>query len=95
MEEFIYIIRPRRPGFIDEPTPEEDAIVKTHFEYLKSGHQAGIVTLAGRCLDQSFGVVIFQAETEQAAHEFMTNDPAVRERVMTAELFPFRVALVK
>ena len=52
--------------------------------------------LAGRTQDDSphtFGVAIFQAESEEAAQAIMNSDPAVRKGVMQAELFPFRIAL--
>jgi uncharacterized protein YciI len=37
--------------------------------------------------------VIFEAEDETAARSFMTDDPAVRAGVMTAELHPFHVSM--
>ena len=36
-----------------------------------------------------------KAETEAEARAFMEEDDAVREKIMTAELFPFRVALIR
>jgi uncharacterized protein YciI len=95
MAEFIYFIRPKRPGFIENPTPEENAVMEAHFKYLKFGLETGTVILAGPCPDRSFGVVIFQAETEGAAQKFMSDDPSVKNGVMSAELSPFRVALMK
>jgi hypothetical protein len=38
----------------------------------------------------SFGIVIFNAESEEKARESMTNDPAVKNRVCRAELFSKR-----
>jgi uncharacterized protein YciI len=55
------------------------------------------VMMAGRTLtddDSSFGIVIFKAESDNAAGELMPADPAVKEGVMRAELFPFRIALM-
>ncbi|MEI9864208.1 MAG: hypothetical protein WDN00_06575 [Limisphaerales bacterium] len=37
--------------------------------------------------------MIFEAATEPAAVALMQNDPAVKQGVMKAELFPYRVAL--
>jgi uncharacterized protein YciI len=90
---FIYVLRPCRPGLIHETTPQEEATLDEHFEYLHRSLEEGRLILAGPCLDGEFGVVVFRAATEQAAVEFMGGDPAVRYGLMTAELHPFRVSL--
>jgi uncharacterized protein YciI len=57
----------------------------------------GVVILAGRTLngdDSTFGIVIFNAGSEEEARRIMESDPAVRQGVMRAELFPYRVALI-
>lgn len=41
----------------------------------------------------TFGIVVFKAVNEDEASKFMQMDPAVVGGVMTAELFPFHVAL--
>ena len=43
----------------------------------------------------SFGIGIFKVESERAALEFVQNDPAVKNKVMRAELYPYRIALFK
>ena len=43
----------------------------------------------------SFGLVIFKAELEKLAREIMHDDPAVKKRVMRAELYPYHIALFK
>ena len=56
-----------------------------------------MVLLAGRTLNtdpSSFGIVILTADTEQEARRIMHNDPAVKARVMRAELYPYRIALL-
>ena len=55
------------------------------------------MVLAGRTLntdERSFGIVIFRADSEEAARRVMEQDPAVRNRVMRAELYPYRIALM-
>jgi uncharacterized protein len=67
-----------------------------HFSYLKELTEKGIVILAGPTLVKdysNFGIVIFKAETEKDAGEIMHNDPAVIQRVVRAELYPFRISL--
>jgi hypothetical protein len=41
----------------------------------------------------SFGIVLFNAESVDAAREIMMNNPAVKNKVFRAELFPYKMAL--
>jgi uncharacterized protein YciI len=93
MPEYIYLIHPYRHGFFEAPTPAEDAILEEHFQYLKQATQDGIVILAGPCLDQTFGLIVFRAGSEHLARAFMFNDPSVKKNVMVAELHPMRISL--
>ncbi len=82
--------------FLYRLTPEEQAIVSEHFAHLESLTAQEVVLLVGRTQDNSpdtFGIVIFQAESTEQARTIMNNDPAVRKGIMRAELFPFRIAL--
>jgi uncharacterized protein YciI len=94
MPEFVYLIHPFRHGFFEDPTPEEDAIMEKHFQYLKEASEAGRVLLAGPCLDETFGVVILRLENEAAANAFMFNDPSVKQNLAAAEMHPMRISLV-
>jgi uncharacterized protein YciI len=64
-----------------------------HFQYLEKGVADGTVLLAGPCLDDTFGLVIFRAVDEASANAFMFADPSVEKNVMAAELHPMRVSL--
>lgn len=44
---------------------------------------------------KTFGIVIFEADSEEKAKFIMNNDPSVAEGIMKAELFPYRVALMR
>jgi uncharacterized protein YciI len=96
--QFLYRIQPTRPEMLVEGLTEaESRITAEHFQYLSGLKEQGIVILAGRTLNTdptSFGIVILNAETEAAAREIMNNDPAVAQGVMSAMLFPYRVALI-
>lgn len=94
MPEFIYLIHPLRHEFFENPTPQEDAVMEEHFEYLKQATTQGMVLLAGPCLDETFGVVVLNAESERTAREFMLNDPSVKNNVMMAELHPMKISLI-
>jgi uncharacterized protein YciI len=93
MPDYIYLTHPLRDGFFEAPTVEENAILEEHFQYLKKAVEAGTLVLAGPCLDDTFGVVIFHSENDQSAQAFMFDDPAVKQNVMMAELHPMRISL--
>jgi uncharacterized protein YciI len=95
---YIYKIQAVRPEMPSQgPTPDEGRIIGEHFTYLERLTQEGVVHLAGRTLTDDyagFGITIFEAESQQAAEKIVRDDPAVAQRVMRAELYPFRAALV-
>jgi uncharacterized protein YciI len=93
MFEYLYLIHPCRHGFFDSPTPEEESILDEHFAYLKKAAEEGIVLMAGPCTDDTFGLVVFRAENDQAANAFMFADPSVKKNVMMAELHPMRISI--
>jgi uncharacterized protein YciI len=93
MLEYIYLIHPLRHEFFDSPTPQEEAVMEAHFEYLKQATEDGMVLLAGPCLDKTFGVVVIRVENDQAARAFMLNDPAVKSNLMMAEIHPLKISL--
>lgn len=93
MPEYIYLIHPFREGFFQHPTPGEDAIMEEHFQYLKQATETGTVLLAGPCLDDTFGIIVFRAKDDEDALRFMLNDPSIKNNVMMAELHPLRISL--
>lgn len=95
MPDYIYLIHPLRHEFFESPTPQEETVMDAHFEYLKKATLAGVVLLAGPCLDDTFGVVVFKAESDDSARAFMLNDPSVENNVMMAELHPMHISLMK
>ena len=99
MEEFIYVLK-LRPDLLDDNAwaDEEEKIVENHFTRLKEDTEKGKVILAGRTLTNTpdgFGIVIFKDESRESAELYMQSDPAVQKGVMTATLYPYRVALMK
>ena len=63
--------------------------------YLKDLADKGTVLLAGRTQtsdESTFGLVIFEAGTEEEARGIMNQDPAVANGVMHSRLYPYRVA---
>lgn len=76
------------------PTDEEASILSDHVNYLEGLTRQGVVLVFGRTQNNdssTFGIVIFRAESEDAARSIMNNDPAVKKGIMRAELFPYKV----
>jgi uncharacterized protein YciI len=99
MDQFMYTLKVTRLEQLTEgPTAEEQAIVSRHFAYLQDLTERGVAILVGRTQTadtDTFGIMIFQAASETEAQEIMANDPAVKNGVMAARLFPFRIALMQ
>lgn len=98
-KQFIYVLK-LIPKLLDinNWTEREENIVDRHFSTLQELTKEGKLILAGRTLnmdEKTFGIVILEVESEEEAQQLMKNDPAVAEGVMTAELFPYRVALIR
>lgn len=96
-EQFVYVLQ-LAPRFHDEAawTDAENAAAVQHFEHLAKAAKSGLLIIAGRTmepLDKTFGLVIFEADSETAAREFMQSDPAIRAGLMVATLHPYAVAL--
>jgi uncharacterized protein YciI len=94
-EHYIYRLTSTRPDMITgEPTAREAAVIDEHFAYLERLSETGVVLLAGRTLNRdesAFGIVLFRADSPARAEAV---DPAVREGVMKARLYPYCIALL-
>ena len=97
MEQFLYRIQPVRHDMLTKGANEsESRIISDHFNYLKRLTENGVVILAGRTQTtdySSFGIVLLKAETMEAARQVMLNDPAVKNNVFRAELYPYKTSL--
>jgi len=93
MRHFLIQYRPPRDTFLQDSTPEEDAAIGRHFEYLQRLEKDGVLFTAGRVDDARFGIAVIRAPDESAAKAIMDQDPAVVAGVFSGELMPFRVAL--
>ncbi len=99
MKQFLYLLKPARLGMVTEgPTPTESETVSRHFAYLTDLTNKGVMILVGRTQnndESTLGIAIFEAEDESTARNIMENDPAVKGGVMTAELYPYQIALMR
>ena len=99
-KQYIYVLK-LNPALYHphEWTQEEEEFVSRHFSNLQELLAEGKLILAGKTggidNEKTFGIVILEVETEDEALAIMNNDPAVAAGVMTAELFPYRVALIR
>lgn len=97
--QFLYVLRAKRLQMLTEgPSPEEAEILAAHGQYLDSLADSGTAILYGRTqnLDETtFGLVIFRADSEQAAGAIMEDDPGVKGGLMTAQLFPFGIVRMR
>jgi uncharacterized protein YciI len=90
------------PKYYDKSnwTEKDNETVGIHFGYLKDYLEKGILFLAGRTVNEpmsekDFGIAILEVESEEEARCIMDNDPAVKGKIMYAELFEFSLALFR
>jgi uncharacterized protein YciI len=97
LEQFIYVLRPiARLQTEANWTELDSAIAQRHFAHLQELTAKGVVIHAGRTtvLDsKTFGLVIFEASSADEAKRVMESDPAVKDGIMTAEVFPYKIVL--
>lgn len=74
---------------------DENLIIAEHFEYLKQLLKDNNLVLAGPTLNNKFGIAVFEADSPEHAENIMLNDPAVKKKVFSGEVFPFRVSLMR
>jgi uncharacterized protein len=77
---------------------EAEKIGMEHYQRLLKMKNEGIVVLAGRMQipindPNMMGLVIFYANNEKEATEFMMNDPAVKNKIMLAKVYPYAIAV--
>ena len=92
---FVYIVKPLKNNFNETATDEENRIVHEHFVYLKKLLEENTLILAGPELNAKFGIAVLETDSEEEAADIMQNDPAVAKGVFSAQLFPFRVSLLR
>ena len=98
-QQYVYVLKlALRMQEANAWTDTENGVIGRHFARLAKAADTGQVILAGRtteALDKTFGLVIFEAESDEAARLFMEADPAVEANIMSATLHPYSVALYR
>ena len=98
MQHFLYVLKVTRLGQLTEPTEREIEIVSDHVDYLMNLAAQDTMLLFGRTTEndeRTFGIALFQVESEEQAQHIMENDPAVKHGIMTATLHPYRIKYMK
>lgn len=98
-KQFLYLLRLEK-SMLDTSawTPDKNKIVQEHFANLQKMLSDGTLILAGRtqnALDKTFGIVIYEANSFEEAKTIAENDPAVKAKIMSVEVFPYEVALMR
>ena len=97
LKHYIYVLNLSDPKLNKDSnwTDEQNAIVGDHFTYLQNLMSGNVLIMAGRSVeDDTFGIVLYKAKTRTDALEIMNGDPAVKKKLMTAELHEFSLALL-
>ncbi len=82
-----------RPGWPDNMTKAEEAILGEHFDYLKELTAKGVVLMAGPVWGK-FGLVVLKVANEEAARAIMDEEPSVVKGLHTYHLSEMVVSLL-
>ena len=98
-ESILCFLEPARLAMLTEgPASEEAETASRHFAHLQDLTEKDVMILMGRTQnsdESTFGIAIFEAEDESAARMIMEADPAVAGGVMRADLYPYKIALMR
>jgi uncharacterized protein YciI len=96
---FIYLLRLAERLHTDAGwTKDDEEAIGRHFRHLKAATETGQAIVVGRTLepgDKTFGLVIFEADSPEAAQAFAESDPAVVAGIMSVEVRPFALVLMR
>ena len=82
---------------VDGPTTAEADVLAAHFAYLQRLRDEGRLIVAGPSIvpGDTFGLVVLDVAHEAEALAAMQADPAIAGGVMSAELRPLRLSVVR
>ncbi len=89
--EFISLIRPKRLDFLTTMTPEEQATMALHTDYVKDLIVQGKIFLQGGAPDGTIGVLIYRVDSAVEARRLFYSDPAVIAGIGYPELYPLTI----
>lgn len=95
--EYIYILKlVDRLEKVENWTDKDNKIVGEHFNNLLRLKNEGSLLLAGKTAGNdknTFGAVIYKAESFEEAEKIMLQDPAIHKGIMTGKLWEYNVAI--
>ena len=96
MPHFVYKLIPPRPGFAQDMTPEEGALMAAHSEHWRGLMDEGRVLVFGPVLepDGVWGMAVVEAAGADEVSAWGDADPAVASGVMTFAVLPMLSAVV-
>jgi uncharacterized protein len=98
-QQFIYVLHLEK-SMQDSTTwtPDKMKIAQEHFAHLQKLLTDGVLILGGRTqmpFTKTFGIVVYEADSFEEAKAIAENDPAVKGKIMTVEVYPYKVALMR
>ncbi|MFM9995628.1 MAG: YciI family protein [Phycisphaerales bacterium] len=88
---FYVVFLSQGPNWPKDMTPEAQKVFGEHKTYIGSLREKGIARLAGPFADMSGGMMVFKAESAEAALATANDDPAVKAGVFKVEVRPWKV----
>ncbi len=82
MSHYFCKLRPPRPSFISDMTPEEAELMRAHREYWTPRVETGVVVAMGPVADPAggYGVAIIEAASDAALEAMQEADPVIAAR---------------
>jgi uncharacterized protein YciI len=78
------------PAWVHGKTVFEQPL-QDHLAYMHQLVEAGILRMGGPFLDNTGGLIVLTANTEQEASELAAADPAIRNGLMRAQTHPWKL----
>lgn len=95
LRQFLATAKPKRENWLQNISEEEKKVMAQHFAYANQSFSEGKIVFGGACLDGALGIIVYQAESEEAALKMFNDDPLVKSGIMDTEFHPFRVGLIQ
>ena len=82
MPHYLCQLRPPRPTFLADMTPEETLVMRSHREYWMPRVETGVVIAMGPVADPAggYGVAIIEAPSLGALEAMQASDPAIASK---------------
>lgn len=89
-QHFLVTATAKRENFRENVTEEEKTIISQHLDYINQMVAKKKILFTGSCVDGAMGLIVYKAESYEAALELFENDPLVKSGIMNTEIHPFK-----